>query len=136
MIQRVAGWCLRSVGHLLLALLSCVALAQTVVVEGQAPIANGDIGLARQDAMRRALSMAANSGSVQINAQTTSEPGALQDSVRLNATACTKDATVLAEEQRGNDLVLTVAVTLSEGADCPSQCRANYSARQRSHQHQ
>lgn len=100
--------------------------AQEVVVDGQAPIINGDIGQARDQALKRALGLAAASGATQINSVAQSQPGALQDSTRLSATACAKSSRILSESVSNGQLNLNVAVTLAPGQDCAPICQAEY----------
>lgn len=110
----------------LTSVLSLAALAQRVVVEGQAQIQGGDIGQAREVAMRRALGMAANSGAVTISSRTTSSIGELQDATRIEASACTRDAQILDERIHEGSLTLTVAVNLTGDKDCPAHCQGSY----------
>ena len=84
-----SGFLLRSL------LLPSGAWAQEVVVEGQAPIRNGDMGQARDLALQRALGLAAASGSARISSVAQSQPGSVQDSTRIAASACTKSSRVI-----------------------------------------
>jgi hypothetical protein len=105
-------------GFLLCALLSpSWTLAQEVVVEGQASIRNGDMGQARELALQRALGQAAASGSARISSVAQSQPGTVQDSTRLSATACTKSSRILGESINGDQLTLSVAVTLDQAPE-------------------
>lgn len=117
-------------GHIVLLALTSLfplaVLAQRVVVEGQAQIQGGDVGQAREVAMRRALGLAANSGVVTINSRTTSSIGELEDTTRVDATACTRDASILDEKIQEETLTLTVAVNLTDDRDCPVRCQGSY----------
>jgi hypothetical protein len=107
-------------------LLGAGVWAQEVVVEGQAPIRNGDMGQARDLALQRALGLAAASGSARISSVAQSQPGSMQDSVRVAASACTKGSRIVGESVSGGQLTLNVAVTLDPAPDCVPQCQAGY----------
>lgn len=107
-------------------LLPLCALAQEVVVEGQASIRNGDTGQARELALQRALGQAAASGSARISSVAQSQLGTINDSTRLAATACTKSSRILGESINGEQLTLSVAVTLDQAQDCTTRCQPGY----------
>ncbi len=96
------------------------------MVEGQALIRNGDMGQARELALQRALGQAAASGSARISSVAQSQPGTVQDSTRLAATACTKSSRILGESINGEQLTLNVAVTLDQAPDCTPRCQPGY----------
>ena len=60
---------MKSVASFIMCAAVSVASAAEIVVEGSAPIRNGDIGQAREMASRRALASAAESKSARVSAQ-------------------------------------------------------------------
>lgn len=109
----------------LLLLCGCPA-AQEIVVEGQATIRQGDIGQARDIALRRALSIAAASGSAQISSLVENRGDGVSDSTRVVALACTQGSRVVGESIQGDQMVLSVAVTLDRNPNCLPKCQPAY----------
>jgi hypothetical protein len=96
------------------------------VATGSAPISGGDIGQARELAMRRAMSRAAQSHGTLINSETIVRPGVVLESSQMRTTACTGDSTVIDERMSNGELSVTMKVTVKNDGECPQLCARSY----------
>ncbi|MFZ2852521.1 MAG: flagellar assembly protein T N-terminal domain-containing protein [Rhodocyclaceae bacterium] len=109
-----------------LALVVTAASALDVVVEGSAPIRDGDVGQARELAVRRALSRAAESRGVAISSQFSVRQGEMSESSQMRASACTRNNEVLNERIAGGELTVTLRVTMDTDGGCAASCQRSY----------
>ncbi len=113
----------RTVLFLLAGLLSAASLAADLIVEGSAPIRNGDIGQARELAARRALSRAAEFGSANISANSLLHNGTLTETTQLRTSACTENSEVIGETVGKDEVTQRLRVTVRESGTCHQMCR-------------
>jgi hypothetical protein len=111
---------------LLLAAMATLGWAMDVMVEGSAPIRNGDLGQARELAIRRALSRASESRGVVISSQLSVRPGEVSESAQMRSSACTQDNEVVSERIEEGALTVTVRVTLDGDGGCSAGCQRSY----------
>ena len=97
-----------------------------VVVEGSAPIRNGDVGQAREMASRRALASAAESKSARVSAQSVVNQDAVFNTVQVRASGCTENAERLSERISGDELTVVMRVGVRDDSNCYAVCRGNY----------
>ena len=95
-------------------------------MEGSAPIRNGDLGQARELAIRRALSRASESRGVAVSSQVSVRLGVVNESAQMRSFACTQDNEVLGEHIANGELTVTVRVTLDENGGCTTSCQRSY----------
>lgn len=113
---------LRRLAPLLVVLALGTAVAAQVVVEGSAPIRDGDLGQARELATRRAIARAAEAHAATVSAHTTLAPGIALEAAQLSATACTRDVTQLAERITDEQLTVTLRLTVADAGSCTAVC--------------
>lgn len=96
-------------------LLSCSwqVLADEVVAEGRATIENGDVAGARELATRRAVARAVESQGAVISGQTLIRPGVALESAQVRATGCATQTTQIGEVVRGNEITVSVSVSVA-----------------------
>lgn len=100
--------------------------AREVLVAGQAVIVNGDIGRAREEALQRALGLAAASGSARVNAVAESRADSLTDSTRVTSSLCIKNTRIVGETVSGDLISLDVSVTHDPNVGCTPECEVAY----------
>lgn len=93
----MGGYWLIALVALVSGMLSPAVRADEIVVTGQALVVNGDVGRARDEAMRRALGMATTTGSARVSTLTESRAGLVSDSTRVASTVCTQGSRILGE---------------------------------------
>lgn len=122
----MGGYWLIALVALVSGMLSPAVRADEIVVTGQALVVNGDVGRARDEAMRRALGMATTTGSARVSTLTESRAGLVSDSTRVASTVCTQGSRILGETIVEDQLSLEVAVTLDANAECLPRCQPSY----------
>ena len=111
---------------ILLSVVLSIASATEVVVEGSAPIRNGDIGQARELASRRALASAAELQSAHVSAQSVVHQDAVLNTVQVKASGCTENAERLSERVSGDELTVVMSVNVNNDSSCNATCKGNY----------
>lgn len=106
--------------------LATVSTARDVIAVGSAPVRDGDVGQARELAVRRAMARAAESESAMVNSQTLVRPGLVLEATQMRASACTGGSQVVKETVEDNELTVTLAVTVFEPGACASVCQSSY----------
>lgn len=106
-------------------LLSCSwqVLADEVVAEGRATIENGDVAGARELATRRAIARAVESQGAVISGQTLIRPGVALESAQVRATGCATQTTPIGEVVRGNEITVSVSVSVANNGTCMPVCQ-------------
>lgn len=120
------GTLLRWLLLLVLYALATASTAAEVIVEGSAPIRDGDVGKAREIAMRRALARAAESQGAIVNSQTTVRAGSALETAQVRASACTGESQIIAESIKNDELSVTVRVTVLASGSCAVRCQRSY----------
>lgn len=120
------GTLLRWLLLLVLYALATVCAAAEVIVEGSAPIRDGDVGKAREIAVRRALARAAESHGAVVNSQTTVRAGSALETAQVRASACTGESQIIAESIKNDELIVTVRVTVQASGSCAVRCQRSY----------
>lgn len=116
----------QTLAGVVLALAASAAWGLEVVVEGSAPVRDGDLGQARDQAVRRALSRAAESRGVVVSSSVSVRPGEVSETAQMRASACTRDNEVLNERVAGGELTVTVRVTMEADGGCAAACQRSY----------
>lgn len=111
---------------LIFCILATGSWAVDVVVEGSAPVRDGDLGAARELATRRALARAAESQGATVNSQILVRQGVALESAQVRASACTSDSHVIGESVRDGELTVTLRVTVSTTDSCSSSCQRGH----------
>ena len=106
-----------------------IASATEVVIEGSAPIRNGDIGQARELASRRALASAAELKSAHVSAQSIVNQDAVFNTVQVKSSGCTENAERLSERISGDELTVVMSVNVKDDSSCYATCKGNYTNR-------
>jgi hypothetical protein len=109
-----------------LSVFATVCSAREVIVFGSAPVRDGDVGQARELAVRRAMASAAESENVMVNSQSLVRPGLVLEATQMRASACTGGSQWVKESVTGNELTVTLAVTVLEPGACPAVCQSSY----------
>ncbi|MDP3637704.1 MAG: flagellar assembly protein T N-terminal domain-containing protein, partial [Azonexus sp.] len=104
-------------------------LANNLIVEGSAPIINGDVGQARELAMRRAISRASEQKSANVSSNSVVRNNVVYETVQLRTAACAENVEQVSERVNGNELTVVMKVTIREGTDCLPSCRGAYTNR-------
>lgn len=97
--------------------------AQVVVVEGSAPIIEGDVAQARALATRRAAARAAEAHAATVSAHTTISSGLALEAAQLSASACTRDIRQLDERISDDQLTVTLQLTVASAGGCGATCQ-------------
>lgn len=113
-------------GFVLSVCFASTLLAADLVVEGSAVIRDGDLGQARELAMRRALARAAEFKSANVSAQALVRHGVASETVQVSATACTENAEQISEKVIDGALTVVMKVTVLDAGTCHQTCRRAY----------
>ena len=100
-----------------------LAIAAEVVVEGRAPIRNGDIGEARELASRRALAQAVEMHSARVSAQTLFHDGNVMESAQVSSSGCTENSKLLTETVGESEISVRLQVMVREAGACQQSCK-------------
>ncbi len=84
--------------------------AEDVVVSTSAQIIDGDIGRAREVAIRRALARAVESKSAIVNSQTFVTADSVSDTTQIRSTSCTGEVHILSQSIQGDEISVTANV--------------------------
>ncbi|MEW6165275.1 MAG: flagellar assembly protein T N-terminal domain-containing protein [Pseudomonadota bacterium] len=102
-------------------LLSGAALALNIVAEGEAPIINDDLTLARQSALRRAMAAAVEQGGGVLRTTTVATPAGIEEKTTLTGQGRVLGVQVLSEHIDRKRLRLTAEVRIGEPG-VPAAC--------------